>query len=73
MTSYTLHSHYLTDAGVFHKVSQDDESFNAQLQDTVPFKFKLKGQQITQLYMIIPIYLTMNMQFNLFLWQTLLT
>ena len=40
-------SHYLTDAGDFHKVSQDDGSFNAQLQDTVPFEFKLKGQQIT--------------------------
>ena len=40
-------SHYLTDAGDFHKVSQDDESFNAQLQDTVPFEFKLKGRQIT--------------------------
>ena len=40
-------SHYLTDADDFHKVSQDDESFNAQLQYTVPFEFKLKSWQIT--------------------------
>ena len=38
---------YLTDMADVQKVSRDDESFNAQLQDTVSVEFKLNGQRIT--------------------------